>query len=121
MNAEEEKALRAKIAYDIRAELVCCDMYDTVQKVAEALEANGQVMWNPADHIRSYHDICHWGEAAARIAEGQPEFVPDGLCANKDDHEPHEHESPTLGKFWCTANQTSRLPYAAEVRRINGE
>lgn len=73
MNVEEEKALRAKIAYDIRADLVCCDMYDTVQKVAKALEAKGEQLWEPEKVIKGYHAICHWGECAARIAEQGPE------------------------------------------------
>lgn len=71
MNAEEEKALRAKIAYDIRAELVCCDMYDKVQDIDKAMQANGDRLWD-AEDIVGYHGICHWGEAAARIAEGAP-------------------------------------------------
>lgn len=43
--------------------------------------------------------------------------LPHGLCGNRDDHEPHVHESATLGTFWCTADQTTRLPFAAEARR----
>lgn len=117
MNAEEEKTLRAKIAYDIRAELVCCDEYDRVQVLDKVMQAVGERLWEPEKELKNYHAICHWGECAARVAEGQPEFVPEGLCANKDDHEPHEHESPTLGKLWCTADQKSRLPFAAENRR----
>lgn len=43
--------------------------------------------------------------------------LPRGLCGNRADHEPHVHHSETLGTFWCHADQTRRLPYAAEVRR----
>ena len=38
----------------------------------------------------------------------------EGLCGNKKDHEPHDHSSTSLGKFWCHADQSRRLPYAAE-------
>jgi hypothetical protein len=40
-----------------------------------------------------------------------------GLCANRDDHEPHKHTSTTLGDFWCTADQDEREPYRSERRR----
>lgn len=122
MNAEEEeKALRAKIAYDIRADLVCCNMYDQVQEEAKLRDPDGIGLWQPEDSMDNYHAICHWGECAARVAEGQPELLPVGLCDNRNDHKPHEHQSKTLGKFWCTAKQTSRLPHAAEARRINSD
>ena len=35
---------------------------------------------------------------------------PTGLCANREDHEPHDHYSQTLGAFWCTADQSQREP-----------
>lgn len=70
MNAEEEKALRAKIAYDIRAELVCCDMYDQVQAYSKS---KGDPAYIRFKDIPGYHGICHWGEAAARIAENRSE------------------------------------------------
>lgn len=41
----------------------------------------------------------------------------EGLCGNKEDHIPHLHQSKTLGTFWCHADQSQRLPYAAEMRR----
>lgn len=40
----------------------------------------------------------------------------EGLCGNKTDHEPHLHQSNSLGIFWCHANQTRRLPFALEKR-----
>lgn len=43
--------------------------------------------------------------------------LPVGLCGDKADHTGHVHESATLGRFWCTADQTSREPYRSEVRR----
>lgn len=52
------------IAYRIRAELVCCDLYDRINvrkelTLAEAMES------------KDWHDLCYWAEASARIAEGQ--------------------------------------------------
>lgn len=53
----------AIIAYRIRAELVCCRIYDRVNDdheltLREAINSPGR-----------WHDLCYWGEAAARIAE----------------------------------------------------
>ena len=41
---------------------------------------------------------------------------PDGLCSNRSDHKPHMHDSATLGRFWCTALQSTREPYASQRR-----
>jgi hypothetical protein len=41
---------------------------------------------------------------------------PTGLCGNREDHDPHMHESTSLGVFWCEADQSKRLPYAMERR-----
>ncbi len=40
-----------------------------------------------------------------------------GLCGDRTDHEPHLHDSDSLGTFWCHADQSQRLPYAAERQR----
>lgn len=45
----------------------------------------------------------------------------EGLCGNKADHIPHIHTSLTLGTFRCHADQSKRLPYAAERRRKENE
>lgn len=44
-----------------------------------------------------------------------------GLCANKDDHVPHLHRSSTLGRYWCTADQSQREPYRSEQRRVKND
>lgn len=54
------------------------------------------------------------GELEHVIGTGEE---PDGLCGNRDDHRPHLHDSPTLGRFWCTADQNRREPYRSERRR----
>lgn len=53
----KNRDLRAAIAYEIRAELVCCDIYES---------------HDPGKAERAGHAICYWGEAAARIAENRP-------------------------------------------------
>jgi hypothetical protein len=52
-----ERDLRARIAYRIRAELVCCDIYERD---------------HDTDRAGRTHAICFWGEAGARIAERGP-------------------------------------------------
>jgi hypothetical protein len=42
---------------------------------------------------------------------------PDGLCAKREYHQPHLHDSDTLGRFWCTADQSQREPYRSERLR----
>lgn len=39
---------------------------------------------------------------------------PRGLCGNRDNHAPHLHDSAGLGRFWCDADQSKRLPFAME-------
>lgn len=48
----------------------------------------------------------------ANVTEVEP--TPEGLCGNRQDHEPHVHESESLGRFRCHADQTKRLPFALE-------
>lgn len=67
---------QVEVAFRIRAELVCCDIYEKVQQEAARLEKEG----HPGPHQnaigrailrKEWHDLCYWGEAAARIAEGR--------------------------------------------------
>lgn len=66
--ADERKTVAETIAYEIRAELVCCDIYDRLSKERD------ERRWRTEQ--TKGHDLCYWGEAAARIAEsyttGQP-------------------------------------------------
>ncbi|MDX2545932.1 hypothetical protein PV331_29355 [Streptomyces sp. WI04-05B] len=58
--------------------------------------------------------------AAARVTEcGAPgeSDPPHGLCGGKADHQPHSYISGSLDEFRCTADQESRLPYAAEIQQ----
>lgn len=54
--------------------------------------------------------------AALEAAVGTGE-EPDGLCGDRGEHRAHLHDSPSLGRFWCTADQTDREPYRSERRR----
>ena len=66
------------IAFRIRAELVCCYIYDGVQKEAargvQEGVPDGYEIQNAIGRaiIRGdWHDLCYWAEAAAQIAEGR--------------------------------------------------
>lgn len=54
---------------------------------------------------------------AAHEAALRGEHLPQGLCGNREWHWAHEHQSQSLGLFWCTADESQRLPFAAERRR----
>lgn len=54
-----ERDLRTQIAYGIRADLVCCDIFERAHNTPD---------WEKAS--QGAHSLCYWGEAAARIADG---------------------------------------------------
>lgn len=54
---------------------------------------------------------------AVERREARPTPLPHGLCGNRDDHGPHDVYGAAVGAFRCTADQETRLPYAAERRR----
>ena len=66
------------VAYRIRAELVCCDIYQKVHDTAAKEENTPE----PSEHAlsraiyaavrdKTWHEMCYWAEASARIAEGR--------------------------------------------------
>ncbi len=59
----------AEIAEDIRAELVCCDIFHRLQPVFHAINAAELPRAVDVETLAGGHQICFWGEAAARIAE----------------------------------------------------
>lgn len=78
--------------------------------------------------VESTQEMRREREHRAQMRRDYPEFwalledalegvYPRGLCGNRDEHEAHAHRSAALGVFWCTADQTQRLPYAAEKYR----
>lgn len=52
-----ERDLRGQIAYRIRAELVCCEIFEQTHDTSA---------WEQAS--QGPHSICYWGEVAARLA-----------------------------------------------------
>jgi len=54
-----------RIATKIREQLVCCDIYE---RMAACPQAGGEE-WMLLRHSDDFHDICFYGEWAARIAE----------------------------------------------------
>lgn len=70
-------------------------------------------------------EILAWSPATAeleylvRFAEltGDPVDLPVGLCPDRASHEPHVHHCASLGTFWRSADQKTRLPWAAERRQ----
>ena len=72
--------IQDKIAFRIRAELVCCDIYECVEAEAMALMTADQDLTHQNAYANAigkatlrgtWHELCYWGEASARIAEGQ--------------------------------------------------
>lgn len=53
-----------------------------------------------------------------RVDRPRPGEMPVGLCSERGDHVPHVHESLTLGRFWCTADQLTREPGRSERKRL---
>ncbi len=41
---------------------------------------------------------------------------PDGLCGDRGEHRAHLHDSASLGRFWCTADQAQREPGRSQRR-----
>lgn len=58
-------------------------------------------------------EVLHMLQGDANVTE---EPLPEGLCGNREDHGPHVHNSTSLGRFWCHADQARRLPFAMERR-----
>lgn len=58
------KATVKYLAGRIRAELVCCDIYERVQRDGGDENAIGRAVLRGDGH-----DLCYWGETAARLVE----------------------------------------------------
>lgn len=108
MNEQEIRAdERAKVAYRIRAELVCCDIYERMHQ--EALKGywdnrmGTYVMpksWRDLKRSADYHDLCYFGEWSARIALDATEGCDSQGCApNYWCPTAGEYESPCHGGF----------------------
>lgn len=66
---DPKPATPEEAAEKIRAELVCCDIYARVNDT-------GELSLKQARTSRDWHDLCYWGEAAARLAEGSADLKP---------------------------------------------
>lgn len=74
------------------------------------------------DHITQWHELnpqaqvlwINVAHAALASVREPRQPIPVGLCGNRQDHEPHFHESTGLGPFYCHADQDKRVPYAME-------
>lgn len=62
----EPRTLQERIAWKIRAELVCCDIY---QRMEDVYNEKDDTAWRALRHSSDYHDICFYGEWSARLAE----------------------------------------------------
>lgn len=67
---------RDKVAYYIRAELVCCDIHEKLEKAYDSGKYRPDI--RPRDLAQvlgiSYHAICRYGGWAAQLAQDGPEF-----------------------------------------------
>lgn len=94
---------------------------ETTERAAQAAYDKGFMRYAPPDAPR-WVDISDearesWRVIARAVLASvreprQP--IPVGLCGNREDHEPHFHESTGLGPFYCHADQDKRVPYAME-------
>lgn len=62
-----------EIADLIRAEMVCCDIYQRMESVWKSPGTRGtpqeREQWRALKKSHEYHDICYFGEWAAQLAE----------------------------------------------------
>ena len=81
------------------------------------------VQYQRLDESKIYHERCYpavkTDEDAVRVCTGcgtcaYCKTFPVGLCGNRADHAPHLHDSTSLGRMWCEADQAKRLPFAME-------
>lgn len=89
------REMGAKIAYRIRAELVCCDLYERMQPLLPT--GPGSVL--SAEEIAErnglrFHDLCYWGEAAARLAEEESGAEPDRPSGRRGERRVKHLERP---------------------------
>lgn len=71
------RRIGADIAYRIRAELVCCTIYDDLESARRTMTDVEFVNALGVELAARGHDYCYWAEAAARLAEKHHEDVPE--------------------------------------------
>lgn len=90
-------------------------MYDHLPPEEAVRRAWTDTGWAPYYHMRMKQKLAlEWPLLARALNRLQQEAtnkpLPLGLCWNREDHEPHEVNSETLGRYWCHADQHRRLP-----------
>lgn len=70
-----------------------------------------------AELLDAHQEQVTGTEPLLNLLDREMPALPNGLCANRADHDPHQHSSPSLGGFWCTADQTDREPGRSERAR----
>lgn len=51
------------------------------------------------------------------VEEARNWGLPNGLCADREEHEPHTVQTGSLAPFVCSGDPADREPYRSEVRR----
>ncbi len=75
MEAGRRQAARF-IANEIRCELVCCRIFEQLAPLRKRMEESddgGLAVSAELTAAVGEHGLCYWGEAAARLAEGEEE------------------------------------------------
>lgn len=106
---------RTRHAFARGGEVTCSDVptkYEHVQSLNDHISRAVAAFGDDKDLVIEVR-------LAGHADESRP--LPVGLCADKEDHQPHEHLSASLGAFWCSADQDTRLPWAAERRQAEAE
>ena len=108
----DEAAIRAderdKIAYHITAELVCCDIYERLERAYLAMVPDKRERITPrdlADRLgMHFHHLCYYGAWAASLAKEGPKGDPRGRekpCVVNGGQRPCEpiYWCPTTGEY----------------------
>lgn len=73
-----------------------------------------------SDELRTFrrHDAERLAAVIATLRpNAAPVKLPNGLCGMRSDHKPHDVYGAPIGDYHCSADQSTRLPYAAERLR----
>lgn len=113
---ESRRQFGRDIAFRIRAELVCCRIFDEIHDGHTSEEVDVLLREHAEKLLR--HALCYWGEASARLAEGRcpgHDTTPDicqcdcsGCVRSCNDHvEPEDDPEP---KCICGHPERMHIP-----------
>lgn len=94
MSSQDAAAVGRQIAYRIRAELVCCNIYGRVNDARE-------LTFKQAKRSPYWHGLCYWGEASARIAEAPEQW--------QNDPSDHDWSGPDLVQRRARRNKPTNV------------